>query len=83
MTLLLGTLQYADDTSCESPGVIKIYIVPLNMMKKMGKPQGMAFYLGIQFTRNYSGREDYMIFKQIHTALEFTTIATGVAIKLL
>lgn len=29
----------------------------------------MAFYLGIQFTRNYSGREDYMIFKQIHTAL--------------
>ena len=78
MTLLLGnTSSITDDTSCESPGVIKIYIVALNMMKKMGKPQGMAFYLGVQFTRNYSGREDCMMFKQIHTALEFTTIATG------
>ena len=68
MTLLLGnTSSITDDTSCESPGVIKIYIVALNMMKKMGKPQGMAFYLGVQFTRNYSGREDYMMFKQIPT----------------
>lgn len=46
MTLLLGnTSSITNDTSCESPGVIKIYIVSLNMMKKMGKPQGMAFTL--------------------------------------
>ena len=77
MTLLLGnTSSITDNTSCGSPGVIKIYIVALNMVKKMGKPQGMAFYL-YSLVETAQAERTTWCFKQIHTALEFTRIATG------